>query len=200
MKRILLFLLPLSLACVEKSNKSNTLKIQSNTLSIAVNNIKKVDTTLEFLDWNSLKINNRLPLLCKKSEIIELLGQPDSIVVPNMNDICVSYFEGEFKYIYFGKSQFETKGDKVVISSILFGDNNRVKINNGSIVLDNSMTIDKLASIFPNAVKLKYEVTLDMGEKAMCVRLETSKVGGDNAWVLLFQNGKLIRIDFWMPC
>lgn len=198
MKRIVVFLIPLSLACVEKSNKIE--KIKSTNLGEAVKDIKTIDTTLEFLDWDSLKINNRLPLLCKKSELIELLGQPDSIVVPNMNEICVSYFDREFNYIYFGNSQFETKGDTVVISSIHFEKDKRINISSGRIQLDNSMTIDKLASIFPTAVKSKYEVSLDMGKKAMCVKLETSKVGGDDAWVLFFQNGKLIRIDLWMPC
>lgn len=208
MKNILLFLLPLFISCTEKNSKSEKGIIKSNILDARSNNNNTPDTNqtsnqktgLEFLDWDSLRINNRLPLLCKKRDLIELLGKPDSTVVPNMNDICTSYFETEFKYMYFGKSQFETRADTAVISSISFKKYNRIKINSGSIVLDNTMTIDKLASLFPNAVKLKEALYLDGEGKVMCVRLATSKVVSDNAWLLFFLGGKLIQIDFWMPC
>jgi hypothetical protein len=203
MIRILL-LLPFFFACSQKSDKSDVAKLKSNTTYVTVPNNNTVDTNLktthEYLDWNTLKINNQLSLLCKQKEIIALLGQPDSIVIPKMNNICVSYFEKKFKYLFFGESQFESKGETTVISSISFDHTNRIWLQTGNIVLDNSMTIDKLNSIFPKAVKQSEEVYLEVIGNAICVRLGISKVASEDAWLLFFQNGKLIRIDFWMPC
>jgi hypothetical protein len=201
MKVFILFLLPFLITCTNRPDISDIGNIKFN---VKVPNINSVDSNqksnLDYLEWNTLKINNQLPLLCKKKELINLLGQPDSIVVPNINDICISYFEKDFTYLNFRKSQFESKGDTTVISSISFDQTNRIWLQTGNTVLDNSMTIDKLNSLFPNAVKQKEDVVLDTIGKVICVRLGITKESSENAWLLFFQNGKLIRIDYWMPC
>jgi hypothetical protein len=201
MKVFILFLLPFFITCTNRPDISD---IENIKFKEKVPNINSVDSNqksnLDYLEWNTLKINNQLPLLCKKKELINLLGQPDSIVAPNMNNICISYFEKDFIYLVFGKSQFESKGDTTVISSISFDQTNRIWLQTGNTVLDNSMTIDKLNSLFPNAVKQKEDVVLDTIGKVICVRLGITKESSENAWLLFFQNGKLIRIDYWMPC
>lgn len=198
---ILLFLTCIT-ACGQQTKKLEQEK--ANQIDIvepkqyALDTVKNIN--LEYLDWDSLKINNQLPLLCKKISLIKLLGQPDSIVTPDMNDICVSYFGNDFKYVYFNESRFETYGDEVVISSINFENNNKIKLNFGTLTLDNSLTLEQLETIFPIAVRDKSEIDIYRKVKADFVRLATSKVKTDNAWLLFFKNGKLIRIDYWMPC
>ena len=39
----------------------------------------------ELLDGSSIRINNKLPLLCKKSDLLNLLGKPDKILDPKKN-------------------------------------------------------------------------------------------------------------------
>lgn len=163
-----------------------------------VNN--KPDEIIEYLDWEALKINNRLPLLCSPEELITLLGKPDSVVTPNMDEICTSYFEGDFKYYYFGGSQFEVSKEKAALSSIDFEADKKIKLNFGELVLDNSLTLERLAAIFPKATKDRYEVELDKKGKYICVKLAASKKMIDNAWLLFFKNEKLVRMDYWMPC
>jgi hypothetical protein len=200
-----LFLLTLLLACGQNSDKAVSEKKLSSTLDSAQHKNITVDTlshlNKEYLDWDSLKINNLLPLLCKKTALIELLGQPDSTVVPNMDDVCASYFNSQIKFLYYGKSYFENSGDSIVISTLQFENNNKIKLNIGDLVLDNSLTLDKLATIFPNAVKLKEEeVLIDKGGRVVFVRLASSKIESDFSWYLFFKDGKLIRIDYFMPC
>ncbi len=72
----------------------------------------------ELLDGSSIRINNKLPLLCKKSDLLNLLGKPDKILDPKKLDICTSYFEKDFFYLVWGQSQFESMNSQVVISSI----------------------------------------------------------------------------------
>lgn len=204
MKRLLLLILPLSLACQPHSSTTDANKIDSNTTTLTNPKTDVVDTSkkinLEYLDWKLATINNQIPVFCKKAGLIELLGRPDSLVTPNMNDICVSFFEKDLKFLYYGESQFETSGDSAVISSIHFDNNSKIKLNIGTIVLDNTMTLTKLASLYPNAVQLKEEATIDNGEKVILVRIACSKILSDDSWVLLFKDGKLIRLDYWMPC
>lgn len=161
--------------------------------------IVKSGAHVEYFDWKSVKINHHLSLLCKKSDLVKLLGQPDSTIVPSIDDNCGTYFDDAYKNMYFGKSEFETKGNLAVLRSIHFK-NNSNNLSVGNILLDHTMTIVKLAAIFPNAVKLKKEVVLENGEKAISIRLETSKSGGDDAWILIFQNGKLSSVDYWISC
>lgn len=72
----------------------------------------------EVLEWNTIKINNKLPLICKRSDLLDLLGKPDKILDPQSLDICTSYFEKDFHYLVWGHSRFESSNSQAVISSI----------------------------------------------------------------------------------
>lgn len=204
MKGLLFLILTLSLACKPHSRVTDPNKIDSTTTTITNPNTGAVDTSkkinLEYLDWKQATINNQISVFCKKTGLIELLGQPDSIVTPNMDDICVTYFEKDFKFFYYQKSMFEIAGDSAAMISIHFDGDQKIKVNFGSLQLDNKMTLTKLANLFPNAVQLKEENIIDNGDKVILVRIACSKILSDDSWILLFKDGKLIRLDYWMPC
>lgn len=204
MKQLTIFFLTFLFSCGQKADKVEAVKVEPDPTDDAGHSHNIADTARkidhEYLDWNSLKINGQLSLSCRKDELIGLLGQPDSIVTPNMNEICASYFDSDFKYVYFGDSQFESAGDEMVIRSVDFERGNTVTLNAGAIILDNSMTIDKLRAIFPKAVRDREEIEIHKKGKADCVRLDTSEEETDDAWLLFFRNAKLIRIDYWIPC
>ena len=153
----------------------------------------------EYLDWNTLKINNELPLLCKKAALIKLLGTVDSIKIPHYEDICASYFDTAFKYLYFGESQFETSGTMAVVSTIDLESSN-IKLVSPMITLDKSVTLEKIKLLFPIAVKNAELIEVDKKGKVLSIKIATSKKETDDAWLLLFRNGKLVRIDHWIPC
>lgn len=60
----------------------------------------------EILDWSTIKIKNTLPLLCKKEDLINLLGKPNKKVHSQNLDICASYFENNFYYLVWGQTKF----------------------------------------------------------------------------------------------
>jgi hypothetical protein len=165
--------------------------------------VQKTDTVkrgnAEYLEWKTLKINNQLPLLCKKADLIKLLGKADSIVTPNYENICVSYFDTAFKYLYYGESQFEVSETMAVMNIIDFESSN-IKLVSPRITLDKSLTLEKIKKIFPIAVKNAELIEVDNKGKLLCLKIETSKSISDDYWLLFFKNGKLIRIDNVMPC
>jgi hypothetical protein len=154
---------------------------------------------VEYLEWKTLKINNQLPLLCNKADLISLLGKVDSIKTPHYEDVCASYFDTGYLYIYFGESKFETLGNKAVVSSIDI-ESGKIKLISPIITLDKSLTLEKIKLIFPSAVKNAQEMDVDKIGKVISIKVATSKKESDDAWLLFFRNGKLIRIDHWIPC
>ena len=159
--------------------------------------VKEVDP--EYLDWNTLKLNSQLPLLCKKAELITLLGTIDSVKTPNYEEICGSYFDSAFKYLYFGESQFEIS-DSMAVVRIIDLESSNIKLVSPKISLDKSVTLDKIKRLFPIAVKNAKLIEVDKKGKVLSIKLATSKREIGDAWILLFKNGKLIRIDHWIPC
>jgi len=192
------------IACGQRESKKETSELttlQNDSLGyvpVDEDSINKKENT-EYLDWSLLNINGKLPLVCKQIDLYELLGQPDSIVNPDFNNICVSYYEKDFKYAYYGEGNFEIHGDSAAISIIDF---NKIELvyNDQELVLNNSVTIESLNRLFPIAITDKEEVNLPEIGKAICIRIPTSKKVTNDAWLLFFVNGKLIRLDYWMPC
>lgn len=153
----------------------------------------------EILEWNSIRINNKLPLLCKKSDLFNLLGKPDKILDPQNLDICTSYFEKDFNYLVWGQSQFESTDSQVVISSIDI-EKGIIKLFSPKITLDNSVTFEKIKQIFPKASKSAQEVIIDNKGKVLSMKIATSLKNSEDGWLLFFKAGKLVRVDYWIAC
>lgn len=156
-------------------------------------------SNIEYLDWKMLKINGTVLMKNTTKLLYQLLGKPDSIVKPNMDNICVSFYNKPFKYLYLKGIQFELYGNTAIFSSIDFRRSN-IKLKCDNLTFDTNTTLTSLSKIFPSAVKEQEKMLLDAEGEVMSIRLDTSKNPGDDAWILMFKNGKLIRIDYWMPC
>ena len=171
--------------------------------SLAANESKRHSgkDSAEYISWNDLKINNELTLLTTKSAMYKLFSKPDSTVNPNLDEICGSYFEDNFKYVFFGKTMFEVSGNQVVLSAVQFDGKNKSKLVSPKITFDNSLTIEKYAKTFPQSAKNRKEVLHSIIGKTICVRLATSKTDAtDTQWHLYFTKGRLVRFELWMPC
>ena len=103
LKLMAVFLLYWLLACGQSQDRADLAKPLPISLDSSKLKNNQVDTlhdaNKEYLDFKVLKINKQLPLLCTKNALIELLGPPDSTVVPNMDDVCISYFDGPTKVV-----------------------------------------------------------------------------------------------------
>jgi hypothetical protein len=162
---------------------------------------KPIKVNTEYLSWDSVKINGKLPLLCKKESLYQLLGKPDSVVTPDYENICVSFFaRSKFKYTYWGNSLFEEYGSQIVISSIDVEKTNKIRLSAGNIFFDNTMTLERLARLYPRSVKEAQELIIDKKGKVLSVKLATAKEEGENAWIFHFRSGKLVQVDYWIPC
>ncbi len=175
----------------------------------ATNTTINIDTTVkqkfsagntEYIDFDSVRINGKLPLITKTTLLYKLLGKPDSIVVPNMDDICTSFYDKPFKQAYIKKSDIEIYGDTAVVTSINFESQFSLNLKTKTIRLNHNTTLLELQRLFPNAVKSQTELNVYKLGKAVSVSLALSKQFSDDSWLLLFKNGKLVRIDYYVPC
>lgn len=154
----------------------------------------------EYLDWSSARINGTLHFLTTTDSLYQLIGRPDSVVTPDLDEICVSFYDKHFKYGYFRGIVVEMYGDTSVVTAINFKDNPGMKVITASIIMDRSTTLSDVARVYPNAVRDKHEIDIYGYGKALVITLNTSQLGTDDAWMLIFSNDHLIRLDYWMPC
>ena len=159
----------------------------------------KVAQSKEYIDWKAAKINGVVSMEGEVAKLYSTLSKPDSIVKPNMNDVCSSFYDKPFKYVYIKDSQFELYGKTAVVRSLNFK-NNKVKLITGKLTLDGSTTLASLAKVFPLAVKKQYPLTIEHNEKVVAIQLSPSKAISEDTWILLFKNGRLVRIDYHINC
>lgn len=159
------------------------------------------DSVDEYLDWDAVKLNGKLPLVGKTEELHKLLGRPDSLVNPDFNDVCVFYFDNQrFQYAYFKETRAEVDGDTAIITSIDFRHNSKLELITPTLRLNSKTTLSSLAKIFPKAVKNKGEVDVHKVGKRIEVSLSMGKIVSNDSWLLLFDKGLLVEIQWFMPC
>lgn len=157
----------------------------------------------EYLDFDKVRINGKLPLITDSLALYSLLGKPSKIVKPDLDDICVSFFDSEnFKYVKYGNSTvFELCGDTIVPRVFNFESTPQLFLKYGELFLNSKTTLKEIEKIYPKAVKFQY--LTDIYEEGKFVTLSLRVTKGKNidaSWLLFFEKGKLIRIDYWMPC
>lgn len=156
----------------------------------------------EYLEPFSIRINGKYPLVTSVKNINSLLGKPDSIATINWAETCSSDFRNEDSRIaYYKGIEFEQFGDSLDFQTIDFSKNKNLFLQSGDLKLDGSTTLDEIGKRYPNAVKeiSKGFYQID-GKTTDSIVLPPSKELADGQWILMFQDGKLIRIDDWFPC
>jgi hypothetical protein len=156
----------------------------------------------EYLDWGRVLINGKLPLVTSVKNMEGLLGKADSVISINWDNTCSSRYASEdSKNAYFDGMQFEQFRDSLDFQQINFSKNHGVFLQSGSLKLNHATTLDEIKKHFPKAVKnISKGFYLIDGKKTDAVNLPPSKDLSEGQWILVFQNGKLIRIDNWFPC
>ncbi|WP_157611540.1 hypothetical protein [Sediminibacterium salmoneum] len=168
-------------------------------IMMAFTSLGRQNNSTEMLDWNSIRINNKLPLVCKKLDLIKLLGNPDKIINPEYLDICASYFEKDFNYLVWGDCKFESTNSQAVISSVDI-ESGIIKLVSPLITLDNSVTFEKIKRVFPNSAKYAKELIVEKKGTVLSIKLASSRKNSDDGWLLFFKAGKLVRVDYWIAC
>ncbi len=156
----------------------------------------------EYLEWSSISINNKLPLNTTLKDLNTVLGKPDSVASINWAETCSSNFKSEdSKLAYYKGMEFELAGDSLYFQLNDFRKDPKVFLQIGNLRLDHTTTLNDIKKYFPNAVKNidKMNVYGVEGEVESIV-LSPSKELSEGHWLLMFQQGKLIRIEDWFPC
>ena len=60
--------------------------------------------------------------------------------------------------------------------------------------------MEEVKKLFPNAAKNVSKMDVYKIGEVDAIALPRSKTLSDRHWLLMFQTGKLIRIDDWSPC
>ncbi|MCC9168845.1 hypothetical protein [Pontibacter harenae] len=155
----------------------------------------------EHLDWQSLRINGKFPLATTVNNIDGLLGKPDSVNTIDWAETCSSNFRSEdSKLAYYGGYRFEQFEDSLDFRSVDFRKNKELFLQSKDFKLNSSTTLDEVRKRFPNtATNIDKMNVYEVGE-VEAIALPPSKALYEGHWLLMFQNGKLIRIDDWFPC
>jgi hypothetical protein len=156
----------------------------------------------EYLEWGSILINGKLPLMTSVKNMESFLGKADSVISINWDNTCSSRYASEdSKNAYFGGMKFEQFRDSLDFQQINFSKDHSIFLQSGSLKLNHATALDEIKKHFPKAVKdIRKGFYLIDGKETDAVNLPPSKELSDGQWILMFQNGKLIRIDNWFPC
>ena len=156
----------------------------------------------EYLEWESIRINGKFPLATAVKNVEGLLGKADSVVSIDWGETCAgSYRSEDSRNAYFRGVAFEQFGDSLELQYVDFSKGQRVFLQSGKLRLNHATTLEEIEQHFPNAVKNmgKDDYHID-GKKTDAVRLPHSKELSDGQWILMFQAGRLIRVENWFPC
>ncbi|AKQ45848.1 hypothetical protein TH63_09650 [Rufibacter radiotolerans] len=158
-------------------------------------------TATEYIDWNSIKINNLLPLDANTKDLEKVLGKADSTVTPDYKNICNNcHFCTEqipaFKYVYVKGVHFEQLKDSLIFWSADFTLDKSLFLQSGKLRLDHRTTLQEVEKHFPEAVKgLTKEETTDW------IRISPSKQLTDGSFLLEFgKDGLLRKFYYHFPC
>ncbi|RNI23620.1 hypothetical protein [Rufibacter latericius] len=149
----------------------------------------------EYLDWHTLRINGKYPLVTKVKDMEGLLGKPDSVVKVDFEEGCPGSFRNEnSKVAHYGGVSFEQFGDSLKFLGVDFSNEKRVFLQSGNLRIDHTTSPAVLKKHFPNAMK---NFAKDSTE---AVAIPPAKEPVDGHWLLQFEKGKLKFIDDWFPC
>jgi hypothetical protein len=188
MKNICLILLScLILGCNSLQEAEN---LENDSLK---NQAENPDGNPEYLDFQKMLINNKFPMSTEIKNIENLMGKPDSIV--KVDNECQGVSEVTY---YYGLTHFVNEGNYLDMNSMNFAENQNLFIQYGSLRLDHNTTLEEIKKLFPESSKDISKLTTDG------IKGELDVIGirqsGDGQWLLMFQNGKLVRLDDWFPC
>lgn len=162
------------------------------SLSILLLLIVNVSFTQEF-NSDSLSFNG-LKMWSTKSEIINVLGQPDRIYEPNFECGFLSSDEqGKpfYAMVYENVVFVGNDKDKYVLDEIDLADG--LTINYGNQELSNKSNLDRLIEVIGDK---KFESLHDTSTDSRTL----FNKGSDGGWRFTLENGRLVSIGFWSPC
>ncbi|MBA9078617.1 hypothetical protein [Rufibacter quisquiliarum] len=156
----------------------------------------------DYLEWDSILINNRVPLSTNRRVVEKHLGKPDSVVTPDYAHVCgnchfcVGMDPPPYKLVYIKGLRLEQLQDSIAFWGADFRKNKKLFLTDGKTRFDRTTTLEKVKKLF------NYE-TLKRNEDTggFWIRLQPSKIISDASFILEFdESGYLTEFNFYFPC
>ncbi|MEQ9287169.1 MAG: hypothetical protein RIG77_09690 [Cyclobacteriaceae bacterium] len=160
------------------------------------------ESCLEKLHFDSVRLNNKIPLMLTDAELIEFLGQPDSVVVESWE--CGNYIDSEetVRVLYFGRTRFISSNGTSLLHRLNFEENG-FSFDFEGTQLKSGISKTDLQRIFPNALNSLNNKIQRYNEKGrMKVKMLPAYEGeGSCGWIFTFNEELLKEIElWWMIC
>ena len=160
------------------------------------------ETCLERLHFDSVRLNNKIPLKLKDAQLVEFLGQPDSIAVETWE--CGNYIDSEesVRVLYYGRTRFISSNGTSLLHRLNFEDA-RFSFGFGNTQIKSGISKNDLQRIFPNAINsLTYKIQSYNKEGRTKVKMLPAYEGeGTAGWIFSFNGDLLKEIElWWMIC
>jgi hypothetical protein len=156
----------------------------------------------EYLDFDSVLINGKIPAYTSKKSLLSAFGKPDQVrPVPNYlktNSMLDYENTASFReYLVYGSTIFESNGKMVVLKELDLRDSS-MSLYSSKINLTNSVRPIDIQEAFPESGRL---ITKGTSSSAGYILLKTAKNNADaQFWCLVFgANGIKKIILFYVP-
>lgn len=156
----------------------------------------------EDINWNEIEvflfskalIDNKVPLHTTLPRFTAALGEADSLVEPNWEYLCGTQFDDNFRYFYKDGSRFELLNDTLLCSEYRLMPGHTVVYD--GITLSSNTTWAEVKKHFPRAA----QQAENGGYTDMITLRDADNEDSDSSVHLYFENGKLARIVYFVPC
>jgi hypothetical protein len=194
------------ISCTGKKNDPN--KNQRSMDSMSQDSILKVVQNRDLDDpqetdsilFDSVKINDKIPLKLTIKSLLKHLGQPDSIKTEEWE--CGNYLndQNSVDVYYYGKSRFITSKGEALLH-ILYPSDSKLFFGTNDFKISNEITEFELMSLFPKSYdRMIYRIKNDehYGPRRLVVEMIDQPLYQDGSgFIFYIENEKLTRIELW---
>lgn len=158
----------------------------------------------ERLNRNEVWVNGKIPFTTSTDSLVKLLGQPDSITRPLYD--CGGYVEGyegvgdKVELYHYGNSRFVAYANSRADMMEIDFTSGKFALKVEKTLLDKNTTFVSFGKIFPESCASAYDWNNGGKGKTYKIVRVLPKGYEDDAWLFWFDNGLLVRAEYWISC
>jgi len=163
------------------------------------------DANDEYLDADSLRVLGELPIITTLSDIVDVLGPPDSTIVFDRYEQCPNYFyrycPESYEHALWNETEVELCVERAVFRLLSFENDPELFVTYpGGLRLSAETTPADVGAFFPGAAERLHEVAVYEKGTYDRVSLAAEPPPAESAWMLFFSEGNLAFMNYWFPC
>lgn len=168
----------------------------------ATSQSRSAELEAEYLDPEQVKVNGALPFETSTALLVEQLGKPGRIEKGAIE--CGGYFEtphtdpSDAVWYCYGETRFEVYGPRAVLGSVDFR-SGTLSVTVAGTTLNSASTLQDLRRVLPRSVA---QVDNHWERNGVIYQAVSVRPGrqADDMWHFLFLDGKLVELEYYIPC